>query len=350
MKYFKISALTLLVFILILQGCSSTVYQTNIKTDLNKKYDTEFPYRDSSPILEKVAETIHRISSIVFYEAYVYNKNSKLELKDINIDDLETNAIEKIFFNKTSSGTATTIYSENRKLALLTCNHIIDFPETIITYWADEKGVLTDFVKSISVKKNENIYAVGFPELGRLKILASDSKSDLALLGITFSVDYPGKFPTFSFPIGKSDRLNWGSFVYMFGFPMNYKMVSRAIVSRPNNNDDGLFLIDGVVNRGFSGGLVLAIRDGIPNIELVGIIRSAPKDILYSLHPEELEDNKQYDLLVPYKGKIYLNAEEKIKYGITKVISTEMIEEFLTTHQKEISKEGYGLINFFTTK
>ena len=350
MKYIKILIVTFHSFIFFLPGCSTSIYETKIKTDLNKKYDTEFPYRDSSPILEKVAETIHRISSIVFYEAYVYNKNSKLESKDINIDDLETNAIEKIFFNKTSSGTATTIYSENRKLALLTCNHIVEFPETIITYWADEKGVLTDFVKSISVKKNENIYAIGFPELGRLKIIAADKQYDLVLLGITFSVDYTGKFPAFSFPIGKSEKLNWGSFVYMFGFPMNYKMVSRAIVSRPNNNDDGLFLIDGVANRGFSGGLVLAIRDGIPNIELVGIIRSVPKDILYSLHPKKLKDGKQYDPLVPYKGNIYLNAEEKIKYGITHVISTEMIEEFLTTHKKEISKEGFGLISFSTTK
>lgn len=350
MKHFKISALIFLPFFLFLQGCSSSVYEIGTKTELNKKYDTEFPYRDSSPVLEKVAETIHRISSIAFYEAYVYNKNSKLKLKDINTDNLEANAIEKIFFNKTSSGTGTTIYSENRKLALLTCNHIVNYPDTIITYWADKNGAVTNFVKSISVKKNENIYAVGFPQLSKLKIIASDKKSDLALLGVTFSVDYPGKFPVFSFPIGKSNQLDWGTFVYLFGFPMNYKMLSRAIVSKPNNNNGGLFLIDGVVNRGFSGGLVLAIRDGIPNIELVGIIRSVPKDILYSLQPEELKNNRRYDPLVPYKGNIYLNAEERIKYGITEVISTEMIEKFLTSHQEQISKEGFGLIKFSTNK
>ena len=144
MKYFKISALTFLLSFLFLQGCSSSVYETGIKTELNKKYDTEFPYRDSSPVLDKVAETIHRISSIAFYEAYVYNKNNKLKLKDINTNDLEANAIEKIFFNKTSSGTATTVYFENRKLALITCNHIVNYPDTIITYWADKNGVVTN--------------------------------------------------------------------------------------------------------------------------------------------------------------------------------------------------------------
>ncbi len=350
MKHLKISSLTLLAAILFVQGCSSTVYETQIKTDINNKYDTEFPYKDSSPVLEKISETIHRISSIAFYEAYVFDQSANILLSEINEDNLETKANEKIFFNKTGSGTATVIYSVNRKLALLTSSHIVNYPDTIISYWADKRGVLTDYVKSISFKKNENIYAVGLPELGNLSLLASDRKVDLALLGITFSVDYPGKFPSLPIPIGHASELNWGSFVYIFGFPINYKMVSHAIVSRPNFNNTGEFLIDGVVNRGFSGGLVIAIRNGIPNLELVGIIRSVPKDVRYILKPETLKDNKRYDPLVPYKGDVYLNTLEKINYGIAKVISTETIDQFLEKHKKEISKEGYYPIRFFEIK
>ena len=350
MKYSHISTLALLVSFVFIQGCSSTIYETQIKTDINDEYDTEFPYKDSSPILEKVGETIHRISSIAFYEAYVYENNSKIILSSINDDNLETTAIEKIFFTKTGSGTATVIYSGNRKLALLTCSHIVDYPDTIISYWTDKKGFLTDYVKSISFKKNENIYAVGLPELGKLSILVSDKKVDLALLGITFSVDYPGKFPSLSIPIGHAKQLNWGSFVYMFGYPINYKMISRAIVSRPHFNNDREFLIDGVVNRGFSGGLVMAVRNGIPNLELVGIIRSVPKDVKYILQPETLKDNKQYDPLVPYKGNVYLDTIEKINYGIAKVISTETIDKFLEDYQNKIGEEGYLQIRFFETK
>ena len=337
----------LLVVILFVQGCAPTVYETKRQTDINNKYDTEFPYRDSSPILATVAQTIHRISSIAFYEAYIYDSNSKIKLLNINKNNFESSAIEKIFFNKTSSGTASVISSVNKKLVLLTCDHIVDYPDTIISYWADKKGFLTDFVKSISFKKNENIYAVGMPELGRLLILASDREVDLALLGITFSVNYPGRFPALSIPIGYASQLDWGSFVYMFGFPINYKMVSHAIVSRPNYKNRGEFLIDGVVNRGFSGGLVMAVRNGIPNLELVGIIRSVPTDVKYILQPEPLKNNKQYDPLVPYKGNIYLQTEEKINYGITRVISTETIGQFLAKYRNKIASEGYGQIRFF---
>ncbi|PJA98594.1 MAG: hypothetical protein CO128_06525 [Ignavibacteriales bacterium CG_4_9_14_3_um_filter_30_11] len=342
--------LSLFTFLILLQGCSSSIYQNQINTDDNDKYDTEFPYKDSSPILEKVSDTIHRISSIAFYEAYSYDQNSNVKLYTITDENLETKAFEKIFFNKTGLGTATVIYSENRKLALLTCSHIVDYPDTIVTYWTDKKGNETEFIKTISFKKNENIYAVGLPELGRLNILASDREMDLAILGITFSVDYPGKFPSLSIPIGHSNQLSWGAFVYMFGYPINYKMISHAIVSVPQKRNIEEFLIDGVVNRGFSGGLVMAVRNGIPNLELVGIIRSVPKDVQYILQPEKLKDNNQYDPLVAYNGKIYLETDEKINYGISKVISTETIDLFLKKYQNKFSEEGYLPIRFFKTK
>ena len=350
MRISKHSFFTLFTVILFFQGCSSTIYETQIKTDINDRYDTEFPFKDSSPILEKVSNTIHRISSIAFYEAYAFKRNSNIKLHTIEEDNLENTAIEKIFYNKTGSGTAAVIYSGNRKLALLTCSHIVVYPDTIVTYWADDKGILTNNVKSISFKKNENIYAVGLPELGMLNILASDTELDLALLGITFSVDYPGKFPELSIPIGHANQLKWGAFVYMFGYPINYKMVSRAIVSVPQNRNSPEFLIDGVVNRGFSGGLVMAVRNGIPNLELVGIIRSVPKDVQYVLRPEQFKDDNQYDPLVPYKNNVYLDTDEKINYGITKVISTETIDKFLIKYQHKFSEEGYLPIRFFGKK
>ena len=78
------------------------------------------------------------------------------------------------------------------------------------------------------------------------------------------------------------------------GFPMNYKMVSNAIVSSPNYDGKGGFLIDAVVNKGFSGGVVLAIKDGIPNFELVGIIRAVPEENEYLLRTRKIK--KQYSL------------------------------------------------------
>ncbi|MCK7529466.1 MAG: hypothetical protein MZV64_73895 [Ignavibacteriales bacterium] len=53
-------------------------------------------------------------------------------------------------------------------------------------------------------------------------------------------------------------------------------MVTKAIVSNPSRDESGSFLVDAVVNNGMSGGLVLAIKDGVPNFEMVGMIQWVP--------------------------------------------------------------------------
>jgi hypothetical protein len=128
---------------------------------------------------------------------------------------------------------------------------------------------------------------------------------------------------------------------------MNYKMVSKAIVSSPNYDSKGSFLIDAVVNRGFSGGVVLGIRDGIPNFEFVGIIRAVPEEVHYFLRPEKLSNNIQYSPVVPYNGNAYAFEKEELKYGIAKVIPMEMISEFLEKNANLLEEKGYLLRNFF---
>ena len=46
-----------------------------------------------------------------------------------------------------------------------------------------------------------------------------------------------------------------------------------------------IFLVDAVFNRGYSGGIVLAIRDGVPNFELVGLVKSVPAEYEYVMKP-----------------------------------------------------------------
>ena len=109
----------------------------------------------------------------------------------------------------------------------------------------------------------------------------------------------------------------------------------------------GSFLIDAVVNRGFSGGIVLGIRDGIPNFELVGIIRAIPEETEYVLQPERLKNNIQYSPVVPYRGDAYAIQKEDLKYGIAKVIPIEIIEGFLKDNKEKLSDLGYNLEYFF---
>ena len=229
----------------------------------------------------------------------------------------------------------------------MTCAHVISFPDTIYSHFTDEKGKFTEYLESISIRESQLIFVAGLPDGGNVEVLAIDKARDLAILGHTYSSFQNVNFPVFPYPKGEAKQLEWGTFVYIFGYPMNYKMVSKAIVSSPDMDGHGSFLIDAVVNRGFSGGIVLGIRNGVPNFELVGIIRAVPEESEYVLQPEKLKNNIQYSPLVPYKGDTYAIEKDDLKYGIAKVIPIEKIEEFINENKEKLSDLGYNSKYFF---
>ena len=327
--------------IIIFQGCSSYMYDTVYPTLGDGKYDSEFPYKSSSNELTKISETIQRVNSTAFYKIYVFDSHSKFNLNDLEGRDLEKIAVSEAYANNSSAGSAVTVYSENGNIALLTCAHTITFPDTIIAYQIDEDGKTTKFIESISLKEKEVIYIAGFPEGSIVDVLAKDDQKDIALLGKKYSSLTSINLPAFKYPIGKAKELEWGSFVYLFGYPLSYKIITKAIVSSPRKDDNGSFLVDAVVNPGFSGGVVLAIRDGVPNFELVGIVQWVPEEDENLLYPQELKDHSNYNPVVPYKGDVFVRKHASIKYGIAKVIPVESIMAFLLENKDYLNSKGF---------
>ena len=123
-------------------------------------------------------------------------------------------------------------------------------------------------------------------------------------------------------------------------------MVTKAIVSSPNRDSQGSFIIDAVVNRGASGAIVLAIKDGVPNFELVGIVQWVPEEEENILVPSKTKNNIQYNPLVPYTGETFVKRYSSIRYGIARVISIEIIKEFISNNLNELTTEQYDLTPF----
>jgi S1-C subfamily serine protease len=346
-RFSNITLAILITFVLAAMcGCSPTVYNAESPTP-NGKYDSEFPYRSSSKELEKIGKCVVRINSMAFYKTYLFNAGTKVKLSDINDNFLKSKSNSTGYFDKTSAGSGLTIYSIDNKIAVLTCAHVVSFPDTIYSHYTDDKGKFTDYLESLSIKVRQMIFVAGFPDGGEVELLAIDQYRDLAVLGRTFTSLQSYDFPVFPYPKGEAKQLQWGTFVYIFGYPMNYKMVSRAIVSSPNIDNNGSFLLDAVVNRGFSGGIVVAIRDGVPNFEMVGMIRSVPEDAEYVLEPEKLKNEFQYNPVVPYRGDMFAIQKEDLKYGIAKVVPIEAIKEFLHENSRKFSDMGYDNQKFF---
>ncbi|OGU36191.1 MAG: hypothetical protein A2068_08275 [Ignavibacteria bacterium GWB2_35_6b] len=317
------------IFVFISCSPTSQIYETAYPTLNDGKYDSEFPYKSSSKQLEEISHSIKMINVLVFYTSYFFDEQTKLTAADLQQNNFIEKSYQKTSFHQPSSGTATVIRSSIDEVVLLTCAHIIDFPDTIITYHSNENGSATKFIESVSIKNEQSNYIPDFPDGGKVEIIAVDNKNDLALIGRKIDAKSFTNFPKLNYPKGKAKELEWGSFIYAFGYPLGQKMISKGIVSSPNFDGNGTFLIDAVFNRGFSGGVVLAIRDGVPNFELVGLVRSVPAEIEYILRPAQQNEINSFNPTLPYKGEVYIDQQKTMKYGVTRVIPIEVIEEFI---------------------
>lgn len=333
--------LMLLMISLMILGCSTLSYEKVYPTLADGQYDSEFPYKSTSEELAKISETIQRVNSTAFYKIYIFDPATNYTLAYLQGKSLDKIASSEALADNSSAGTAVTVYSENNNVALLTCAHTVTFPDTIIAYRLDDKGASTKYIESISIKEKQTIYVAGFPEGSQVEVISKNDKLDIAILGRKFTSTKTHYFPVFKYPLGKAKEVEWGTFVYLLGYPINYKIITKAIVSSPRRDESGSFLVDAVINPGFSGGLVLAIRDGVPNFELIGMVQWVPEDEKNLIFPEKSRDKAIYNPVVPYKGDIYVRKHSSIKYGIAKIIPVETLVSFIEENKSYLNEKGF---------
>ncbi len=341
----KLNSIASILILIILSACAERSFKTLYPTLSDGRYDSEFPYRNCSKQLNEISKSIHKIDCLVFYKTYLFKETEQILKTDLVNKKTFNNAVQGEVVTKSVIGTATTIYYDHERVAVLSCAHVVNFKDTVISYFPSKNSDQI-FIQSVAIKSRQQNIVAGLPSFGSLEILAMDEENDIAILGK--KIEYQDKIiPVFKYPSGKSEELEWGSFVYVMGYPMGFQMITKGIISSPNRVKNGSILIDAVFNRGFSGGLVLAIKDGVPNFELVGMARSASATIEEVFSPGNREKNKIRNSNIPYTDPIYLKPKENINYGITYAVPIESIQAFYLKHQKELKKEGYQLNYFF---
>ena len=336
-----------LISLLFLSCSTESLYQKVYPALLDGKYDSEFPYRNCSDQLEEISNSIKLINSIAFYTSYVFDENSKIISKDVGLINYEKTAIKEILFNRTASCSATVIQENNGLIGLLSVAHVVSFPDTILSYFANPDGSFSQYIQSISIKTRQSNYVPDLPDSGELEIILMDKNRDIALLGKKYLPDQTKLISTFNYKWGNASELEWGTFVYAFGYPMNYKMISKAIVSIPDKSKN-TFLIDAAFNKGFSGGIVLAVRDGVPNFELVGIVKSVPAEFEEIMRPLTKEHDFEFNPMLPYKGDLFIDRQQIIRPGITKVIAIGAVKDLFLEHKDELIKKGFYFKNLFS--
>lgn len=327
---------------LLLASCAPSVYKQVYPTLLDGRYDSEFPYNSCSTQLEEISETVKRVTTMAHYKNYAFPLSDSVRISDITKDFLDRRETSASYQHYSVAGSGTVVYSENGKIALLTCAHVCDFSDTLITRHVGPDYLMTPFIRSIAIKKNQLVFLDEVAGGVTLDLLAIDRTSDLAILGQRLNPLQSFQLRVFTYPLGRAKDLEWGSFVYLFGYPAGYRMVTKGIVSLPSRAPQGSFIIDAVVSPGSSGSIALAIRDGVPHFELVGIVKMIPAQTSYFLAPSK-DGNVEYDPLEPYHGEVFVERKAEIQQGIALAIPTETIVSFIQNNLQRLTYRGYDL-------
>jgi hypothetical protein len=324
-------------------SCAPSIYKEVYPTLADGKYDSEFPYRGCSQQLEEISESVKRISVMTSYKCYSIPLKDSVRFSEISPQVLERGERAVSFQHQSNAGTGTMIYNRDGRIALLTCAHVVDFPDTATTYYLSENRQPTVYVRTFSLRKSQLIFLSEVAGGIALEVLALDRAADLVLLGQKLDARQTLGVRAFTYPFGKAKELEWGTFVYLFGYPSGYRMVTKGIVSSPNKDGKGSFIVDAVVTPGASGSIALAIRDGVPNFELVGLVKLIPAQVSYLLAPWTRGGEIQYEPQELYQGEIYVERKTEIQYGIVQIISSETVLDMIQRNLRQLAEKGYDL-------
>ena len=174
-----------LIILIILISChpEPASLQTDINNIKDKIYDSEFPRKPVSEYLKQIIKSINLVSVLTFYESYYFDENTPVTRTEILSQKFDLNSHDKVVFEQPSSGTATLIYKDSKKLAFLTCAHIVSFPDTIITYYRDSKGQETKNINYFIKKVRQTANIITPPVAYNFEILAIDVAIEVAVVG-----------------------------------------------------------------------------------------------------------------------------------------------------------------------
>lgn len=341
----KQKILCYIAFTFVIVSCHTAPQNKSQNSIYDGKYDTYAPGQGSSEYLERISRSVKLVSALFFYESYDFKPEESISLKDINKKFLHSNSERRLIFEKPAIGTATILYYQNHHLALLTCAHIVHSADTVVTYHLDNEGNETPYIRTISILKNSRINVIKLPDGNNMNILAIDLEKDVALIGKKISTRFMQPVYIFSYPFGRARELEWATFVYLFGYPFGKKMLTQALVSNPNYDKKHSFLLNANSHRGISGGIILALRDGIPNFELMGMAYAFPAETQKVLKPKKDFHMPATEFRQLYEGQLYVEQQTSVIHGIMYVISSETICSFLAQHQESLKSRGY-LLNY----
>lgn len=345
------SVILLLIILPFSLSCTPSVYEYD-RSDRPSAgdgyYGTHYPNRNISEEIERILSAVKRIQITGYFYTYQLDPTELFTQDDLRDVDLRELAENVNYTNQSKSGTSIALSNSSSRTTLLTANHIISYPDTIWHFIKSPDVEPGTYLEAVTVLDRQTNLVIGDRTVSEFDIVARDENRDVAIIGTEREGGRSIRsLEGLRINPGNSDRLEWASLVYLLGYPKGTKMVTTGLLSPTGSSQsqNRNFMIDAVFNQGFSGGLVLALRQETGNFEWVGVTISALADFETFLAPAE-QYGSDYDPELPYTDAIYIRREPRINYGMTRMLTISEIRDFLDTNRNRIRQAGLSLPNY----
>ncbi|MGQ9560654.1 MAG: S1 family peptidase [Candidatus Oleimicrobiaceae bacterium] len=296
----------------------------------------EAPQEERVRRLAAVEPSLVKVTCSSYYRNYTYPRPAVGRRGSI----LPPPPLEQRLTSSSVAGTGLVLLQNSREMVVLTCNHIVDFADTIRYYHLDEAKRPTNHLRQLSVKYRQDIFV--FHRSGEWtagEVVSVDRENDIALLRTSRAGQEMAEIPL-PFPFGDAGDLKLGHEVYVLGFPKGFFAVTRGLVSPSRGR--GKFMLDIAFNRGYSGGVVVYPNERKGRVEYVGMATSAAYDSHYLLSPPTEATTNALEPDVPYEGEMYVQELKLINYGITFVVSSNVVRDFLRANADRLRQIGFA--------
>lgn len=287
----------------------------------------------------ELERSILKIVCSAFYENYFYSPPPSY------VDSISQKSLftEKNFTTNSVAGTGLIISQRANKIVILTCYHILDFEDTVKTYYLNEKKQPTEFLQSLSIKYGQTNYITHKNgTISRGKVITQNEANDITLIEAEAVQNVLSEF-SFQGHFCKEGKISLGEEIYLLGFPKGHFMITRGLASPSKYKNK--FLVDVSFNRGFSGGIAITFDNKTGNYQYMGMANSTAYNSEFALSPSDAVQNMDIYKNIPYCDDIYIKELKMINYGITFVIKSDVIVNFFRKENEKLKRWGYDISN-----
>ncbi|HNR69172.1 MAG TPA: serine protease [bacterium] len=325
----------------VLAWCGCTRFSSIHPADqtVYSRYESDFAAAGGGQAFTSAMDALLRIYCSADYTIYQFSQRQTLQRHQLSENTLKR-AISTTWLTRSVYSTGTLVDMHGSGVLIVTCNHITDFADTLISYRRDQTGRQTLYVETVSIKVRQTLTAPSLTDEVELEVLGCDREKDILLLVGRFKISPTKEVAVFPFQFGPAGNLEWGTKTALLGFPRGVKSVTRGMVCNPVVQRDGKFVIDALFNMGYSGGPVLATRREGDGFEWIGMALSSAGESLSVLVPEEsfgLSDSEDYP------GIARTHRLDRIFYGLCNVVSAEEIARVFRQHRDLLRRNGFDL-------